>query len=53
MIGAIIFDPDNCLGAADEVGRGLLEPVFAAIRRANTGTPALGALALSAEGGGA
>lgn len=37
MIRAIIFDLDNCLSAADEVGRGLLEPVFDAIRRANRG----------------
>ncbi len=38
MIRAIIFDLDNCLSAADEAGRDLLEPVFAAIRRANNGT---------------
>jgi putative hydrolase of the HAD superfamily len=37
MIRAIIFDLDNCLSAADEVGRGLLEPVFDAVRRANKG----------------
>jgi putative hydrolase of the HAD superfamily len=37
MIRAIIFDLDNCLSAADEVGRELLEPVFDAIRRANKG----------------
>src|SRR5919197_4248437 len=37
MIRAVIFDLDNCLSAADEVGRGLLEPVFDAIRRANKG----------------
>ncbi len=37
MIRAIIFDLDNCLSAADEVGRDLLEPVFVAIRRANNG----------------
>ncbi|HJQ33898.1 MAG TPA: HAD family hydrolase [Pyrinomonadaceae bacterium] len=37
MIKAVIFDLDNCLSAADEVGRGLLEPVFGAIRRANDG----------------
>lgn len=37
MIRAIIFDLDNCLSAADEVGCGLLEPVFDAIRRANEG----------------
>jgi HAD superfamily hydrolase (TIGR01549 family) len=38
MIRAIIFDLDNCLSAADEVGRELLEPTFAAIRQANKGT---------------
>jgi HAD superfamily hydrolase (TIGR01549 family) len=37
MIKAVIFDLDNCLSAADEVGRGLLEPVFDAVRRANKG----------------
>ena len=37
MIRAIIFDLDNCLSAADEPGKGLLEPVFDAIRRANQG----------------
>jgi FMN phosphatase YigB (HAD superfamily) len=37
MIRAIIFDLDNCLSAADEVGRELMEPVFAAIREANRG----------------
>jgi HAD superfamily hydrolase (TIGR01549 family) len=37
MIKAIIFDLDNCLAAADEVGPELLEPTFAAIRRANKG----------------
>lgn len=31
---AIIFDLDNCLAAADEVGTELLEPVFAAVRAA-------------------
>ncbi len=34
---AIIFDLDNCLSAADEVGTELFEPAFAAIRRANHG----------------
>jgi len=34
---AIIFDLDNCLAAADEIGRDLLEPMFDAIRRANHG----------------
>jgi FMN phosphatase YigB (HAD superfamily) len=37
MIRAIIFDLDNCLSAADEPGKGFLEPVFDAIRRANRG----------------
>jgi putative hydrolase of the HAD superfamily len=37
MIAAVIFDLDNCLAAADEPGRELLEPMFAAIRRANDG----------------
>lgn len=34
---AIVFDLDNCLMAADEPGRGLFEPAFAAMRRANRG----------------
>ena len=34
---AIIFDLDNCLAPADEGGRELLGPVFAAIRAANNG----------------
>lgn len=38
MVKAIIFDLDNCLSAADEPGLMLLEPMFAAIRRANKGT---------------
>lgn len=38
MIKAVIFDLDNCLAAADEAGRGLLEPAFAAMRAANDGT---------------
>jgi FMN phosphatase YigB (HAD superfamily) len=37
MIRAIIFDLDNCLSAADEPRKELLEPVFDAIRRANRG----------------
>jgi putative hydrolase of the HAD superfamily len=37
MIRAIIFNLDNCLSAADEPGKGLLEPVFDAIRRVNHG----------------
>lgn len=36
-INAVIFDLDNCLSAADEVGKGLFEPAFEAIRRANHG----------------
>jgi putative hydrolase of the HAD superfamily len=36
-IRALIFDLDNCLSAADEVGRDLLEGVFEAIRRTNAG----------------
>jgi FMN phosphatase YigB (HAD superfamily) len=35
VIRALIFDLDNCLAPADEEGRDLLEPMFAAIRRAN------------------
>jgi FMN phosphatase YigB (HAD superfamily) len=37
MIQAIFFDLDNCLSAADEVGAGLLEPVFEAVKNANAG----------------
>ena len=37
-VRAIIFDLDNCLAAADEVGERLLEPVFAAVRAANDGS---------------
>src|SRR5262245_13348309 len=37
MIAAVIFDLDNCLAAADEPGRELLEPMFAAIRQTNDG----------------
>ncbi|WP_437785786.1 hypothetical protein [Sorangium sp. So ce1097] len=37
MIKAILFDLDNCLSPADEPGRELLDPVFAAIRRENRG----------------
>ena len=37
-ITAVILDLDNCLAPADEVGRELLEPMFAAIARANQGT---------------
>jgi FMN phosphatase YigB (HAD superfamily) len=49
MIKAIIFDLDNCLCAADELGRELFEPVFAAIRRANKGTLSERALAQAFE----
>jgi len=38
MIKAVIFDLDNCLSAADEVGEALFEPAFNAIRKANRGT---------------
>jgi FMN phosphatase YigB (HAD superfamily) len=38
MIKAIIFDLDNCLAAANEVGEHLFEPAFEAIRNANRGT---------------
>ncbi len=38
MIKAIIFDLDNCLSAADESTRQLLEPVFDAVRQSNRGT---------------
>jgi len=38
MIKAVIFDLDNCLAAATEVGEPLFAPAFDAIRRANHGT---------------
>jgi HAD superfamily hydrolase (TIGR01549 family) len=38
LIKALIFDLDNCLCAAVEVGVQLFEPAFEAIRRANRGT---------------
>jgi putative hydrolase of the HAD superfamily len=38
MIRAVIFDLDCCLSAADEVGRELYDPVFAAVRAANDGS---------------
>lgn len=47
MVRAVIFDLDNCLAAADEVGRQLYEPVFAAIRRANHGAVSDDTLALA------
>jgi FMN phosphatase YigB (HAD superfamily) len=37
LVRAIIFDLDNCLAAADEVGVQLFEPVFAAVSDANDG----------------
>jgi len=37
MIKALIFDLDNCLAAATEVGEGLFRPAFEAIRSANEG----------------
>src|SRR5690242_10243232 len=37
LVRAIIFDLDNCLAAANEPGAQLLEPVFAAVRKANDG----------------
>jgi putative hydrolase of the HAD superfamily len=40
----IIFDLDNCLAAADEVGARLFQPAFDAIRAANQGTLAPEAL---------
>ena len=37
IVHAIIFDLDNCLAPSDELGRDLLDPVFAAVRAANHG----------------
>jgi putative hydrolase of the HAD superfamily len=37
-IKAAIFDLDNCLAAANEIGPELFEPAFNAIRQANRGT---------------
>ncbi len=37
MIQAILLDLDNCIAPASEVGRGLFEPAFEAIRAANRG----------------
>jgi FMN phosphatase YigB (HAD superfamily) len=37
MIKALIFDLDNCLAPATEVGESLVAPVFDAIRKANHG----------------
>lgn len=44
MDRSIIFDLDNCLYAADEIGYRFHEPVFTAIRRANDGALADAAL---------
>lgn len=38
MIRALIFDLDNCLAPAREVGAALYEPAFEAIRQANNGS---------------
>lgn len=38
MIRALIFDLDNCLAAAREVGEELYEPAFQAMRQANDGS---------------
>jgi putative hydrolase of the HAD superfamily len=38
MTRALIFDLDNCLASAREVGEELFEPAFEAIRQANHGT---------------
>ncbi|MEX2382865.1 MAG: HAD family hydrolase [Opitutales bacterium] len=38
MTKALIFDLDNCLAAANEVGEELFEPAFEAIQEANDGT---------------
>ncbi len=40
MKKALIFDLDNCLAAANEVGDALFEPAFEAMRQANHGTVA-------------
>jgi hypothetical protein len=37
MTKAIVFDLDNCLAPANEVGEELFAPAFDAIRRANRG----------------
>jgi putative hydrolase of the HAD superfamily len=44
VIHAVIFDLDNCLAAAREVGEELYHPAFEAIRRANRGAVAPEAL---------
>lgn len=45
MTTACIFDLDNCLAAASEVGEELYQPAFDAIREANHGTLSPDALA--------
>ena len=47
MTKALIFDLDNCLAPANEVGEELFEPTFDAIRRANHGTVSNEALELA------
>jgi FMN phosphatase YigB (HAD superfamily) len=47
MTKALIFDLDNCLAPANEVGEELFEPAFDAIRRANHGTVSNEALQLA------
>ncbi len=44
MTKALIFDLDNCLAAASEVGDQLFEPAFDAMRTANRGTLSGGCL---------
>ena len=44
MIHALIFDLDNCLADAREVGEELYQPAFEAIRQANQGAVAPEAL---------
>jgi len=38
MVKALIFDLDNCLAPADEVGEELYQPAFDAMRRTNRGS---------------
>jgi hypothetical protein len=42
MIKALIFDLDNCLAAANEVGEEPFQPAFEAMRNANRGTLTFG-----------
>jgi HAD superfamily hydrolase (TIGR01509 family) len=46
---AAIFDLDNCLAAADEMGRSFYVPAFDAIREANDGTVSDAVLELALE----